>query len=150
MNRSNDHVVANASFSICEYRCSVGVIALEACATGRNVPLVLCRRTAQVHTMTRQLTPSSLDLGRTTPAQAFCSARPSPGQMHVVGSYPTSTDSSSVADPSRRLSHCRQVWNELAQLVCHAEEASDVTNVFGYLHLLYCSHLGRICSDSVR
>ena len=40
----------------------------------------------QVHRMTRQLTLSSLDLGRTMPAQAFCSARPSQGQMHVVAS----------------------------------------------------------------
>ena len=99
MNRSNDHVFANTSFSIWEYRCSVDVIALEAYAIGRNVPSVLCRMTAKVHNMTRPLTPWTLDWGRTTPAQAIYSAHPSLGQKRVVGSVPTSTDSSSAADP---------------------------------------------------
>ena len=44
MKRSIDQVVVNAS-SIWEFRCSVGVIAREANATGRNVPLVPSDRT---------------------------------------------------------------------------------------------------------
>ena len=53
MKRFNDHIVANASFSICEYRCSVGVITLEAYATGRKVPLVLyVAGQRQVHRIT--------------------------------------------------------------------------------------------------
>ena len=85
---------------------SASIVARSASSLSRRAPPGATYRWSsvvgqrQVHRMTRQLTPSSLGWGHTTPAQVSCSAHPSPGKIHVVGSVPTSTDSSSAADPS--------------------------------------------------